>query len=45
MQLLSIDVGKRSFHIHGITSDGEIISRKISRFLTVTSMNQKSSFK
>ena len=31
MQLLSIDVGKRSFHIHGITSDGEIVSRKVSR--------------
>jgi transposase len=29
--LLAIDLGKRSFHIHGIDSDGVIISRKISR--------------
>jgi transposase len=29
--LLAIDLGKRSFHIHGIDSDGMIISRKTSR--------------
>ncbi len=29
--LLAIDLGKRSFHIHGIDSDGVIISRKSSR--------------
>src|SRR6201997_1308196 len=29
--LLAIDLGKRSFHIHGIDSDGVIISRKTSR--------------
>jgi hypothetical protein len=31
LELLAIDLGKRSFHIHGIDSDGVIISRKISR--------------
>jgi transposase len=31
LKLLAIDLGKRSFHIHGIDSDGIIISRKISR--------------
>ncbi len=31
MQLLAIDLGKRSFHIHGITDDGEVISKKVSR--------------
>jgi transposase len=29
--LLAIDLGKHSFHIHGIGSDGVIISRKTSR--------------
>ena len=31
MQLLAIDLGKQSFHIHGITDDGEVISKKVSR--------------
>ena len=31
LKLLAIDLGKRSFHIHGIDSDGVIISRKTSR--------------
>ncbi|WP_373492086.1 IS110 family transposase [Parasphingorhabdus sp.] len=31
MDVLAIDLGKQSFHIHGITSEGEIISRKVSR--------------
>ena len=31
LELLAIDLGKRSFHIHGIDSDGVIISRKTSR--------------
>jgi transposase len=29
--LLAIDLGKPSFHIHGIDSEGMIISRKASR--------------
>ena len=29
MQLLAIDLGKQSFHIHGISTDGEVISRKV----------------
>ena len=31
MQLLAIDLGKQSFHIHGISNDGEVISRKVTR--------------
>ena len=31
MKLLAIDLGKQSFHIHGITDEGEVISRKLSR--------------
>ena len=31
MQLLAIDLGKQSFHIHGISDDGEVVSRKITR--------------
>jgi transposase len=31
MQLLAIDLGKQSFHIHGISDEGEVISRKVSR--------------
>ena len=30
-KVLAIDLGKRSFHIHGIDGDGVIISRKTSR--------------
>lgn len=31
MQLLAIDLGKQSFHIQGITDDGEVILKKVSR--------------
>ena len=31
LDLLAIDLGKQSFHIHGIDSDGVIVSRKVSR--------------
>jgi transposase len=31
LKLLAIDLGKRSFHCHGIDSDGVISSRKVSR--------------
>ena len=31
LKLLAIDLGKRSFHCHGIDSDGVILSRKVSR--------------
>src|SRR4029079_16531300 len=30
-ELLAIDLGKRSFHLYGIDSDGVILSRKVSR--------------
>lgn len=31
MDLLAIDLGKQSFHLHGIDTDGVIVSRKVSR--------------
>ena len=31
MQMLAIDLGKQSFHIYGITGDGEVVSQKVSR--------------
>lgn len=31
LQMLAIDLGKQSFHLHGINADGVIISRKVSR--------------
>ncbi len=31
MQMLPIDLAKQSFHVHGINSDGEIISRRVGR--------------
>ncbi|SEW07226.1 hypothetical protein SAMN05444851_1222 [Aliiroseovarius sediminilitoris] len=31
MQLLAIDLGKQSFHVHGITDEGEVMSKKVSR--------------
>jgi transposase len=31
LELLAIDLGKRSFHCHGIDGDGVIISRKVGR--------------
>lgn len=31
MQTLAIDLGKQSFHVYGITCDGEVVSRKVSR--------------
>lgn len=31
MQLLAIDLGKQSFHVHGISNDGKVISRKVTR--------------
>jgi transposase len=30
-RLLAIDLGKQSFHIHGIDTDGVVVSRKVSR--------------
>src|SRR5580700_6106026 len=31
LELLAIDLGKRSFHLYGIDTNGEILSRKVSR--------------
>jgi transposase len=31
MELLAIDLGKQSFHLHGIDTDGVVHSRKVSR--------------
>lgn len=41
MQMLAIDLGKRSFHIHGVDADGVVVSRKVSRaklFATVEAL-------
>ncbi len=40
MQTLAIDLGKQSFHIYGITDDGEVISRKVSRAKLVEAVNK-----
>ena len=31
LKLLAIDLGKQSFHVHGIDGDGVVVSRKVSR--------------
>jgi transposase len=31
LELLAIDLGKQSFHLYGVDSDGVILSRKVSR--------------
>ena len=31
LELLAIDLGKRSFHVYGIDTDGVILSQKVSR--------------
>ena len=31
MQLLAIDIGKQSFHVHGVDGHGEVISRRVGR--------------
>jgi transposase len=40
LKLLAIDLGKRSFHIHGIDDDGIIVSRKVSRSKLLVSIEQ-----
>ena len=40
MQALAIDLGKQSFHIYGITDDGEVVSRKVSRAKLVEAINR-----
>jgi transposase len=31
MKMLAIDLAKQSFHVHGVSADGEVISRKVGR--------------
>ncbi|MFC5423287.1 IS110 family transposase [Bosea eneae] len=31
MRMLAIDLAKQSFHVHGISADGEIVSRRVGR--------------
>ena len=40
MELLAIDLGKQSFHLHGIDADGVIVSRKVSRAKLVDTVNE-----
>ena len=46
INLLAIDIGKRSFHIFGVDQDGVIISRKVSRaklYQTIEDLNRRRS--
>ena len=31
MQMLAIDLAKQSFHVHGVSADGKIVSRRVGR--------------
>ena len=31
MEMLAVDLSKQSFHVHGVTGDGEVISRRVGR--------------
>jgi hypothetical protein len=31
MQMLAIDLGKQSFHVHGVSADGAVVSRRVGR--------------
>jgi transposase len=39
LELLAIDLGKRSFHLYGIDTNGEILSRKVSRTKLAEAVN------
>ena len=44
MQMLAIDLAKQSFHVHGVSADGEIISRRVTRqklMVLVENLNPK----
>ena len=40
LELLAIDLGKRSFHLYGIDSDGVVLSRKVSRTKLVEAVGE-----
>ncbi len=40
MDLLAIDLGKQSFHLHGIDHDGVVVSQKVSRARLVGTVNK-----
>jgi transposase len=31
MEMLAIDLAKQSFHVHGVTADGRVVSRRVGR--------------
>lgn len=39
LQMLAIDLGKQSFHLYGIDTDGVIISKKVSRAKLIEAVN------
>ena len=39
IELLAIDLGKQSFHLHGLDADGVVHSRKVSRARIVEVVN------
>ena len=40
MHMLAIDLGKQSFHIYGISDDGEVVSRKVGRAKLVDAVSR-----
>lgn len=39
-QLVAIDLGKQSFHLHGVSSDGVVLSRKVTRTKLFTTIHE-----
>ena len=31
MQMLAIDLAKQSFHVHGVSADGQVVSKRVGR--------------
>lgn len=40
MQMLAIDLVKQSYHIYGITLDGEVVSKKDIRVMLANTLNR-----
>ncbi len=38
--LVAIDLGKQSFHLHGVGSDGVVLSRKVTRAKLFTTIRE-----
>ena len=40
IELVAIDLGKRSFHLHGVSRDGVVVSRKVTRTKLVAAIGE-----